>query len=130
MSTSAVALTAQADSTLVVKVLNVQEARGELLVALYDDPADWNKPELAKYTRIVSATTGRVDVDFAHLAPGRYAVAVLHDRDSNGVMTTMMGLPREPYGFGNDARGIFGPPTYEQSLITFDGRGSTKVTIK
>ena len=124
-------LSAQADSTLIVSLLDVPDDQGYVLVALYDDPAHWNKPELAKYVRRAPASAGRLDVDFAHLAPGRYAVAALHDRDTSGTMTTgWFGIPMEAYGFGNDARGTFGAPPYEACVVEFDGRGRTQIALK
>jgi uncharacterized protein (DUF2141 family) len=30
----------------------------------------------------------------------------------------MFGIPKEGYGFGNDATGTFGPPAFEKALIT------------
>ncbi len=119
------------DSTLYVTLLDVPSSQGEVLVALYDEPSCWNKPLLAKYIRKAPARAGRMTLEFAHLAPGTYAIAALHDADWSGDMTTnVVGIPKEAYGFANDARGMFGPPSFGESTIVFDGRGKTKIQLK
>ena len=119
------------DSTLVVTLLDVPNDKGHVLVALYNDASHWNQPLLAKYVRKSPAVKGRIDIEFAHLAPGRYAVAALHDADDSGAMTTnFVGYPQEAYGFGNNARSAFSAPKYEECLIDFDGRGKIQISLK
>lgn len=53
---------------------------------------------------------------FEGLAPGRYAVKAFHDVDGDGKMATNpFGIPTEPYGFSNNARGAMGPPKWEDA---------------
>ena len=48
--------------------------------------------------------------------PGTYAFAFMHDEDGDGHMNTdALGLPQEGYGFGNDARGTLGAPSFESA---------------
>jgi len=47
---------------------------------------------------------------FPGVAPGRYAVSVFHDENSNGKMdTNFIGIPREGVGASNNAKGHLGP---------------------
>jgi len=60
---------------------------------------------------------------------GTYAVAVVHDADGNGKLNTnLLGMPRERYGFANDARGTFGPPSFEDASFVVD-RPEVAVTV-
>lgn len=119
------------DSTLVVTLLDVPNDKGEVLIALYDHPDHWNRPLLAKYVRRSPAVKGRIDIEFAHLAPGRYAVAALHDADLSGGMTSnFVGYPMEAYGFGNNARAPLSAPNFEDCVIDFDGRGKIQIKLK
>jgi uncharacterized protein (DUF2141 family) len=53
---------------------------------------------------------------------GQYAVIVFDDENSNGRLDkTFWGVPTEPHGFSNDARGILGPPRFDDAAITLDG---------
>jgi uncharacterized protein (DUF2141 family) len=48
--------------------------------------------------------------------PGTYAFAFLHDEDGDGRMRTdALGLPQEGYGFGHDAHGTLGAPSFESA---------------
>jgi uncharacterized protein (DUF2141 family) len=50
--------------------------------------------------------------------PGKYAIACFHDANSDGKLNTnLMKVPVEDYGFSNDARGTFGPPSVADQLV-------------
>ena len=43
-----------------------------------------------------------------------YTIAIFHDVNDNGKMDkNFVGVPKEPYGFSNNARSKWGPPKYE-----------------
>lgn len=51
---------------------------------------------------------------------GTYALAVFHDRNNNGdIDLNWFGAPTEPYGFSNNARGIFNEPDLTDQLFKF-----------
>ena len=57
-------------------------------------------------------------VEMDALEPGLYAVSVTHDVDGNGHLNTgAFGKPEEPYGFSNDARGMFGPAKWKDAVF-------------
>lgn len=124
-------ISAQADSLLTVKVTGIASSKGHVLVALYNKAADWTKPEVAKYTRKAPATAGAMLIEFAHLAPGEYAIAALHDVDDSGDMTYgTFGLPKEAYGFSNNARGVLSAPSYEDCTFQFGRSGMISLSLK
>lgn len=51
-------------------------------------------------------------IRFDGLAPGDYAIAVIHDANSNARLDTMMGIPREGFGFSRNPAIGFGPPSF------------------
>lgn len=52
------------------------------------------------------------------LKPGKYAFKYFHDENNNEKMdTNWLGIPKEGYGFSNDAKGIFGPPDFEDTIF-------------
>ena len=64
---------------------------------------------------------GRVVCTFEGLAPGKYAARAYQDLNDDGEMNAnMFGMPVEPYGFSNDARGQFGPPSFDDQLFDFE----------
>lgn len=119
------------DSTWIVSLAGIASEKGHVLVALYKDPKTWNDPGRAFYTRKVKARKGTIDIEFAKLAPGNYAIAVVHDADDNGEMTfNMFGMPTEAYGFGNNARGVLKAPGFDESVMRFSGSGRVTIELK
>jgi len=61
--------------------------------------------------------------DFEDVPPGTYALAVIHDENMNGKLeTNWLGIPKEGYGFSNDAKGILGAPSFAAASFRYDGR--------
>ncbi len=56
---------------------------------------------------------GRVEVP--GLPYGDYAIAVLHDENGNGKLDTMMGIPREGFGFSRNPGLMAGPPAFARA---------------
>ena len=113
-----------AAEALTVRVDGLSEPSGHVMIALYDGAEAFQAGDgkaLRREKLPVSAGLNVVwQVD--DLMPGEYGIALFHDVDDNEVLdTNFVGLPREPYGFSNDARGSFGPPHYDAITFTFDG---------
>ncbi len=74
---------------------------------------------------------GRQDADGASttvslgaIEPGRYSVAIFLDEDGDGEFdTNFFGIPKEPFGFSNDAMGAMGKPSFEKAsfVVGTDG---------
>lgn len=97
---------------------------GSLAIAVYRDAEAFRRGERPVATRTVRRGGPVTAVTFSGLAPGRYAVAAFHDQDGDGALTLWpFGLPKEPYGFSRDARGRFGPPSFDSAAfdLTADG---------
>ena len=63
---------------------------------------------------MLPARKGVVRAVIGDLPPGTYAISVYHDANGNQELdTNMLGMPREGYGFSNDARGVAGPPSFQ-----------------
>lgn len=47
---------------------------------------------------------------------GKYAVSVIHDEDNDGKLTTnAVGYPTEKFGFSNNPKVYFSPPSFEKA---------------
>lgn len=61
--------------------------------------------------------------DFEDIPPGTYALAVVHDENMNGKLdTNLLGIPKEGYGFSNDAKALLGAPTFSAASFPYDGQ--------
>ena len=78
----------------------------------------------------VEVEDGKAELVFEAIPYGTYAISAVHDENGNGTLDQGdFGIPLEAYGFSNNARGQFGPPTFEASAFSFTP-DSTTVTIE
>lgn len=113
------AVTAQ--SKIEVKVTNIREPKGNILIALFNNEGDFL--EKAVQSKTIKADGKTVTILFENLAAGDYAVSVIHDENGNGELDkNFMGIPREGFAFGNNSMGTFGPPAFEKAKVTLDGK--------
>ena len=108
---------------LTVTFTNIETAQGEVLVSLH------NETDLMVGEKIITAKKPETIVVFENLKKGKYVIKAFHDINSNRKLDTgTFGIPKEPYGFSNDARGRFGPPDLEDQL--FDVKENLEIKIK
>jgi uncharacterized protein (DUF2141 family) len=56
------------------------------------------------------------------LEPGKYSFKYFHDENSNEKLDTkLIGMPKEGFGFSNNAKGKFGPPKHAKTLFELKG---------
>jgi uncharacterized protein (DUF2141 family) len=98
--------------TLTVHVTEIQNANGNLLVALRRDA-----------NTVVETRTIEIDPKslaaqtvFQNLPEGSYGVAVIHDENKNGKLDfNEMGMPIEGYGHSNNPAKRPGPPNFDET---------------
>lgn len=105
--------------SITITIKNIKEPKGSILVGLYTSEKDFLKKPA--YGKAAKANGGEVTVVFDNLPAGDYAVSIIHDENDNKEFDrTKIGLPKEGYCFGNNAKAKFGPPKY----------GDVKVSLK
>lgn len=99
--------------TVTVTLENVLNDQGEILAALHTEETFMKGAGLANLK--TPAQKGALTFTFDGVAPGSYAISVLHDLNGNQRMDfEPNGMPREPYGMsGNDMS--MGPPTFDSA---------------
>ncbi len=102
-----------------VVVNNVEQIKGNMMVALYNNEADYMKKH---YDVKKAKITGKeVVVEFDNVVPGEYAVTLFQDLNENLKLdTNVLGMPKEPYGFSNNVMGNMGPPSFAQAKVKVD----------
>lgn len=104
---------------LVVVVENIKSDAGNVRVAVFDNAKNFTKTQL--WGQFVAAKSGTVSITFKDVPAGQYAISAFHDLNGNGKLDrNFVGKPVEPYGFSRNARGIFGPPSFEDAMIQVD----------
>ncbi len=111
-------------TTVTVTVTDLRNARGLVRACMTADPQRFPKcrGDTASYRAVVDARSGRMVLTFDDVAPGRYAVALLHDENGNGKADRALGMmPTEGFGFSRDAKVQMGPPAFEAAALDVTG---------
>ncbi|MBC8339716.1 MAG: DUF2141 domain-containing protein [Rhodospirillales bacterium] len=115
---------------LTVEVLGIRSNDGLLHFGLYDTPETFPDKDGRLDGARVAISRNRAVAVFSGLAPGRYALAVFHDENSNGEFDQIFfGLPMEDFGFSNGAVAFFGPPRFEDAAVEIPAQGA-KIVIR
>jgi len=95
-----------------VSVEGLRSAKGTLRLCLTADPANFPAcvDDADAVTRSVPAGTALVSFD--GLPSGSYALAVIHDENNNARLDTVVGIPREGFGFSRNPPIRFGAPRF------------------
>ena len=122
-----------------ILIINVESAynNGLALVGIYDKEENFGKAKVNKKLNTEKILTGaateisnnkaqiKLDVPF-----GSYVVSGFQDFDGNGVISgNFLGIPKEPFGFSNDAKGKFGPPKWQDAVFVFN-KSNQKITLR
>ena len=115
-----------------VRVLDIRNSTGTVACALFESAGGFPTEYLRKATNVmvIKVRESQARCTFEEIPPGRHAIAVIHDENMNGLLdTNVMGLPKEGYGFSNDAKGVLGPPSFDAASFAYDGQ-NLEMTIK
>jgi len=100
-------------STLRIIVTGLKSNRGQVRVAVFDAPERWLKG--AAFAKVLEIQDRRSEWVVTAVPHGDYGIAAFHDENANGKNDrNLLGLPAEPYGFSNNRRARFGPPSWAQ----------------
>jgi uncharacterized protein (DUF2141 family) len=105
---------------------------GRLACSLFASSAGFPANAEAAVARVVAKIeAGRAVCRFDHVAPGEYAVAILHDENENGRMdTNFLGVPSEGWGASNDAPpGFASGPSWDDAKVSFAG-GTLRLDLR
>ena len=121
----AIALAQSSCPGIHVKILNIRNSTGAVACALFESPVGFPTEFLHSATNImvIKVRDTQARCDFEDIAPGAYALAVIHDENMNGKLdTNWLGIPTEGYGFSNDAKPLLGAPSFSAASFPYGGR--------
>lgn len=128
---SAVAATASADASLDVSVSGLRNKKGNVLVCLTANSKafpDCSKDAKALKRTVKASAAG--SINFASVAPGTYALSLIHDENANGKLDTSLAIPSEGFGFSRNPKITFGPPKFKSAAFALSGTGAQNVKMK
>jgi uncharacterized protein (DUF2141 family) len=112
-----------ADDVMHVDISGLRSDKGQVLCALFSSAEAFPTKADKAIARLTAKISERQTVcDFTGVAPGVYAVSVVHDENSNGKLDrNFIGIPREGVGASNDAKGHMGPPKFSAASFQYKG---------
>ena len=105
-------------------VSNIEEKMGTIHYGVYNNSRlfpDESGKILGGYEEVSKVIDNGLLID--NLEESNYAIAIFHDKNSNNKFDTFLSIPKEKYGFSNNARVFLGPPKFEDASI-FVGQNS------
>lgn len=117
--------------TVDVSVTGLRNTKGQILVCLTTNPKAF--PDCSKDKGSVRMAVKAADAgDFAVRAPatGTYAIAVVHDENSNNKMDTAIFLPKEGFGFSRNPTITVGPPSFKSASFAVAGDMRQSIRMK
>ena len=117
------------DSTMTIQLENVRNERGMLRLCLTRDPAHF--PDCSGDPRAVTASVPATmrDIRLPAIEPGSYALSVIHDENDNQRLDTVLGIPKEGFGFSRNPAIGFGAPAFAQVRFSA-GAGDSRQTVR
>lgn len=127
---AALSTPAEAPATvLTIEVERLRNAKGVVHACLTRNPAHFPDcradPGALRQTVAANAPTIR----FSGFAPGAYALTLFHDENNNQRLDTVLGIPREGFGFSRNPVIRFGAPKFEQVVIALKP-GANRQTVR
>jgi uncharacterized protein (DUF2141 family) len=119
-------------ATLELSISGLRSAKGVVLACLTANAKffpDCGKDPQAHKLKIAAGAAATMHFD--NLAPGTYALALIHDENSNDKMDLAGFLPREGFAFSRNPVILFGPPPFSSAKIMLsDGMTHQSVKMK
>lgn len=114
--------------SLTVVIKNFKNTKGKAQITYFDSEEKFLKE--GKTVTVDIENQNEITVVFEGVKSNKIAVSVIHDENENGGLDTgVFGIPTEDYGFSNDAKGSFGPPSFEDCIIELSDDKTVKINI-
>ena len=120
---------AQEKHTITLNFQGMKSDKGNLYVAIYNKEDNFLKKAI-KGT-IIKIENKKATVTLKEIPSGIYAVSAFHDSNDNKKMdTNFIGIPKEPTGMSNDAKGFMGPPKYKDAKFNVTKDTTLTINVK
>lgn len=123
---------AQAPESITINLVltGLRSSAGEVRVCVWRQGEGFPNCAKGQDVRMLSAPAApEVRLAVEGLAPGSYAVSVIHDENGNRKLDrSLIGIPTEGVGFSRNPRFTFGPPPFAKAR--FDAATEATQTIR
>lgn len=115
--------------SLTVTVSGLKPVGGELYISIHDRPEFFATGDSARLKSKIRVNKEAESIVFENVPAGRYAIAVYHDENLNGIMdANQKGIPAEGYGFSMKSK-FLGRPGFEQAAFDLNRNDTVQVRM-
>ena len=123
------------EGTIQISITDIPSGDGIMFVSLYltDEgfPGGWQIAYRTLQLPAADQVDGKMSVTFEDVPAGWFVIAVLHDEDGNKEMKrNFVGIPKEAYGFSQNPKSPFGPPSWDDAAAWLESGVTSMVEIK
>ena len=117
------------DYVLTVTVSGIKPLKGDLYVSLHNRSEYFQLADSAFLNTKIEVKEETATLIFNNIPEGRYAMAIYHDMNLNGIMdVNENGIPREGYGFSTKSR-FLGRPKFEQAAFEVNRNDTVEIKM-
>lgn len=99
---------------LTVDIIGLSNDNGTVKVGLFNAKENFLKTIYKGASSKIKQKSA--SVIFLNIPYGEYAVSVYHDQNNNSKLDlNFMGIPKEDFACSNNAKGLLGPPKYDEA---------------
>ncbi len=116
-------------TNLQVSISGASSDTGSIRILVFSKPSGF-PDQVKQAVRSISlpSKNGKASFKLTDLPTGTYAIGVIHDQDNNGKLSTnAVGYPTEKFGFSNNPKVYFGPPSFEKAAFVL---GKTALSLE
>jgi uncharacterized protein (DUF2141 family) len=121
-------LNVNTSTALEVNITNIKTVKGYVIISIYNDAEKFPKDD-GYYKKVkVKVKKTSVKYTFKDLPKGDYAIALLHDANSdNKCNFNFFGIPKEGFGFSKNFKPTISAPSFNR--VKFNLKSQHKETI-
>jgi uncharacterized protein (DUF2141 family) len=123
-------LSATDGSSVDVSVSGLRNMKGQLMVCLTRNPKAF--PDCSKDASAIKKLVPAIQASnfsFDNVAPGTYAIAIVHDENKNNKMDLSLFIPKEGFAFSRNPTITVGPPKFKSAAFVV-GEPDTRQSVK
>lgn len=111
--------TEEPKGTLCLQVHGLKKIEGNIGILVFNREGGFPMTkEHAVLNKKVKVNALTLEIDLEDLPYGKYAIAIVHDINSNKVFDkNFLGIPTEPFGFSNNKSIFRGLPDFQEASI-------------
>jgi uncharacterized protein (DUF2141 family) len=116
-------------ATLDVSVVGLRSPKGNVLACLTTNPRFF--PNCSKDPRAIKVAVPAAQANsiaFQNVAPGTYALALMHDENANRKLDVKFFVPKEGFAFSRNPIVRFAPPKFDAAAFKV-GSGETEQRV-